>query len=255
MSFQELLQQAGLGDYSQYFTGTGEEVAKAFGFEGDQAAQFSRFFRPFDQSRLEEAAGEIEQREATRTGFLERDYQSGLSNLQSQYQSGFQDLSRQLGQATRQIANQATRSGASFGATQRQMNESRRMVGDTLSDLMQRRQRGMESMDLGRERSLYQIGQQAGQERAGLTRLLQDYLNRTFSRGEQIAALDPGVTETPENPKSVPDQPVTIGGGNPSSRNVLGNLGMQFTDINRGTPGLPVDPTNNNLYNIGNILG
>ena len=205
MSFEELLQQAGLSDYSQYFTGTGGDVAKAFGFEGDQAEQFSRFFRPFDQSRLTEAAGKIGEREATRTGFLERD-------LQSQYQSGFQDLSRQLGQATRQIASQATQSGASFGATQRQMTESRRRAGDTLADLMQRRQRGMESMGLGRERSLYQIGQQAGQERAGLTRLLQDYLNRTFSRGEQIAGLDPGVA------------PPALG-GSPGTRNAPGTAG------------------------------
>tara|TARA_R110002020_G_scaffold24235_2_gene79946 strand:- start:818 stop:1507 length:690 start_codon:yes stop_codon:yes gene_type:complete len=212
MSFEELLQQAGLSDYSQYFTGTGGDVARAFGFEGDQAEQFSRFFRPFDQSRLTEAAGKIGEREATRTGFLERDYQSGLTNLQSQYQSGFQDLSRQLGQATRQIASQATQSGASFGATQRQMTESRRRAGDTLADLMQRRQRGMESMGLGRERSLYQIGQQAGQERAGLTRLLQDYLNRTFSRGEQIAGLDPGVA------------PPALG-GSPGTRNAPGTAG------------------------------
>jgi hypothetical protein len=212
MSFEELLQQAGLSDYSQYFTGTGKDVAKAFGFEGDQAEQFSRFFRPFDQSRLTEAAGKIGEREATRTGFLERDYQSGLTNLQSQYQSGFQDLSRQLGQATRQIASQATQSGASFGATQRQMTESRRRAGDTLADLMQRRQRGMESMGLGRERSLYQIGQQAGQERAGLTRLLQDYLNRTFSRGEQIASLDPGTVPMLGGGGGTKGAPGTAGG-------------------------------------------
>lgn len=211
MSFEELLQQSGLGDYLNYFDPDGSKIASAFKFEGDQADQFSRFFRPFDQSRLEEAAGKIAEREATRTGFLERDYQSGLGNLQSQYQSGFQDLSQQLSQATRQIANQAARTGASFGATQRQISESRKMAGDTLSDLMGRRQRGLESMGLGRERSLYQIEQQAGQERAGLTRLLQDYLNRTFSRAEQIYGLDPNETEEdPYTPPMGRDRPVRI---------------------------------------------
>ena len=52
MSFQDLLNRAGLGQYQQYF-GTGEQVAQAFGFEGNQAEQFGRFFQPFDQSRLE----------------------------------------------------------------------------------------------------------------------------------------------------------------------------------------------------------
>lgn len=44
MSFEELLKQAGLDQYQQYFGQTGQEVAGALGFEGQQAEQFARFF-------------------------------------------------------------------------------------------------------------------------------------------------------------------------------------------------------------------
>lgn len=180
MSFQDLLNRAGLGQYQQYF-GTGEQVAQAFGFEGNQAEQFGRFFQPFDQSRLEDAAKEIEARQATRTGFL-----------QSDYESGFRGLTNQLGQATRQISQAAGQSGFTrAGATARQIGEARERVGESVQDLM-----------LGRQRGMYQIEQQAGQERAGLTSLLQSYLTGAFGRGEQIARLDPN------SPQGAP-QPTT----------------------------------------------
>lgn len=182
MSFQDLLNRAGLGQYQQYF-GTGEQVAQAFGFEGNQAEQFGRFFQPFDQSRLEDAAKEIEARQATRTGFL-----------QSDYESGFRGLTNQLGQATRQISQAAGQSGFTrAGATARQIGEARERVGESVQDLM-----------LGRQRGMYQIKQQAGQERAGLTSLLQSYLTGAFGRGEQIARLDP--VSAPSAPSLSPQE-------------------------------------------------
>jgi len=180
MSFEELLKNAGLNQYQQYF-GTGQEVAQAFGFEGNQSEQFGRFFQPFDQQRLLDAASEIQKRTATRTGFL-----------QSDYESGFRGLTNQLGQATRQIGQTAGQSGFTrAGATARQIGEARERVGESMQDLM-----------LGRQRGMYQIEQQAGQERAGLTSLLQSYLTGTFGRGEQIARLDPS------SPQGAP-QPTT----------------------------------------------
>tara|TARA_R100000995_G_scaffold26167_1_gene11415 strand:- start:689 stop:1339 length:651 start_codon:yes stop_codon:yes gene_type:complete len=170
MSFEELLKQAGLDQYQQYFGQTGQEVAGALGFEGQQAEQFARFFQPFDQARLEQGAQEIQQRQATRTGFL-----------QSDFDSGFRGLTTQLGQATRQIGQAAGQSGFTrAGATARQIGEARERVGESMQDLM-----------LGRQRGMFQIEQQAGQERAGLTGLLQNYLTGAFRRGEQIARLDP----------------------------------------------------------------
>ena len=189
-SLKDLIERTFGKDYLKYFDSDASKVASAFGFEGDQADEFSKYFRPFNQGAFDLASQEIRDRQGTRTEFLERDYQSGLANLQSQYDTSFQGLNTQLEQTTRQIANQQAQTGASFGATQRQMAESREMVGDTLADLMQRRQTGMESMSLGRERSLYGIEQQAGQERAGLTRTLEDYINRLFTQSQRIDSLD-----------------------------------------------------------------
>ncbi len=189
-NLRDLIERTFGEDYLKYFDPDSSKIASAFGFEGDQADAFSKYFRPFKQDAFNLASQEIRDRQETRTGFLERDYQSGLTNLQSQYDTGFQGLNTQLEQATRQIANQQAQTGASFGATQRQMSESREMVGDTLADLMQRRQTGMDSMSLGRERSLYGIEQQAGQERAGLTRTLEDYINRLQSQAQRVDSLD-----------------------------------------------------------------
>lgn len=189
-NLRDLIERTFGEDYLKYFDPNSSKIASAFGFEGNQADEFSKYFRPFNQDAFNLASQEIKDRQGTRTGFLERDYQSGLTNLQSQYDTNFQGLNTQLEQATRQIANQQAQTGASFGATQRQMSESREMVGDTLADLMQRRQTGMDSMSLGRERSLYGIEQQAGQERAGLTRTLEDYINRLFTQSQRVDSLD-----------------------------------------------------------------
>jgi hypothetical protein len=180
MSFEELLKNAGLQQYQQYF-GTGEQVAQAFGFEGSQAEQFGKFFQPFDQQRLLDASGKIQERTATRTGFL-----------QSDYESGFRGLTNQLGQATRQIGQTAGQSGFTrAGATAKQYGEARTRIGESIEDLM-----------LGRTKGMYQIEQQAGQERAGLTSLLQNYLTGTMGRGEQIARLDPIKAGAPPGPST-----------------------------------------------------
>ena len=63
---------------------------------GKQATQFGQFFQPLVKNSLMAAQAEIGERAATRTGFLE-----------SNYQSGFQGLGQQLGQATRQIGQAA----------------------------------------------------------------------------------------------------------------------------------------------------
>ena len=54
---------------------------------------------------------------------------------------------------------------------------------------------------LGRQRGMFQIEQQAGQERAGLTGLLQNYLTGAFRRGEQISRLDPTSPVQPSQPR------------------------------------------------------
>ena len=189
MSFEELLKQAGLQDYSQYFSQDSSDIASALGLTGKQATQFGQFFQPFGQEQLMAAQAEIGERAATRTGFLE-----------SNYQSGFQGLSQQLGQATRQIGQAAGQAGFSgAGATAKQIAESRKVAGQSLQDIMQRRQEG-----------LYGIEQQRGTEMAGLTGMLQNYLQNVFRRGERLYGLDPtggpsGFTGTTGDPGGTGD--------------------------------------------------
>jgi hypothetical protein len=170
MTFQELLEQAGLQDQAALFQQDPAQIAASLGFTGNQAQQFGQFFQPFNQQRLLDAATEIKNRQATREGFL-----------QSQFQSGFQGLGQSLGQATRQIGQAAGQAGfAGSGVTQRQIEQSRERANQSLSDIMQRRTQGM-----------FGVQQQAGQERAGLTGLLQNYLTGVFSQARRIQQLDP----------------------------------------------------------------
>ena len=189
MSFEELLKQAGLQDYSQYFSQDPTQISSALGLTGKQATQFGKFFQPFGQEQLMKAQEEIAQRQATRTQFLE----SGV-------QSGFQNLTQQLGQATRQIGQAAGQAGFSgAGTTAKQIAESRKVAGQSLQDIMQRRQEG-----------LYGIEQQRGTEMAGLTGMLQNYLQNVFRRGERLYGLDPtggpsGFTGTTGDPGGTGD--------------------------------------------------
>jgi hypothetical protein len=186
-TFADILARAGLSDYSGYFT----DPSSQFGFTTQQAEQFSKFFRPFDTARLEEAAKEIDQRQATRTGFL-----------QSDYQSGFRGLTREFGQATRQLGQDAGQAGFTrAGTTARQMSNLRSQTRETMEDLM-----------LGRQRGMFQIEQQAGQERAALTRTLQDYLNRVYGRAFDIFRLDPGTPVTQGGGGGTRGAPGTAGG-------------------------------------------
>ena len=201
MSFEELLKQAGLQDYSQYFEQDPTDIASALGLTGKQATQFGQFFQPFGQEQLMAAQKEIGERAATRTGFLE----SGV-------QSGFQNLTQQLGQATRQIGQAAGQAGFSgAGTTAKQIAESRKVAGQSLQDIMQRRQEG-----------LYGIEQQRGTEMAGLTGMLQNYLQNVFRRGERLYGLDPtggtsGFTGTTGDPG---------GGGDPLDNPSMMTPGM-----------------------------
>tara|TARA_Y100000004_G_scaffold7439_2_gene8357 strand:- start:5486 stop:6112 length:627 start_codon:yes stop_codon:yes gene_type:complete len=162
MSFQDLLQQAGLSQYQQYFgdpnqeTPLSQQVAQAFGFEGTQAEQFGQFFQPINQQQILEAVGEIGQRQRLRTGQL------------------YGDVSGQLGESMEQLRARAGQAGfAGAGATQRQVAGLRGGAQEALG------------------RGLYGIEQQRGQEMAGITSLLQSYLTGTLRRGEQISRLDP----------------------------------------------------------------
>ena len=88
-------------------------------------------------------------------------------------QAGLQDYSQYFSSDTGNIASE-------LGFKGFQAQEFRKMAGQSLQDLMQKREQG-----------LYGIEQQRGTEMAGLTSQLQSYLQNTFARGERISGLDP----------------------------------------------------------------
>ena len=139
MNFQELLDRVGFGGYSDYFE-TAPKVAEAFGFTGDRAQQFGRFFQPFDQDRALEAFQEIGNRVGTRT-----------SNLMSDVSSG-------LGGAISDILGTVSQSGfTKFGAMEKSVSGARGTAEDALS------------------RGRYGIEQDRGKETAALTGLFKNY--------------------------------------------------------------------------------
>jgi hypothetical protein len=155
MNFEQLLDRVGFGGYSDYFQSS-PEVAKAFGFTGDRAQQFGKFFQPFDQGRALEAFQEIGNRVGTRTSNLMSDVSSGLGGA----------ISDILGTGAQTKFTQS-------GAAQRLVSGARGTAEDALS------------------RGRYGIEQDRGQETAALTGLFQNYLTGTFGRAERIDALDP----------------------------------------------------------------
>tara|TARA_R110002051_G_scaffold258902_1_gene318241 strand:- start:696 stop:1370 length:675 start_codon:yes stop_codon:yes gene_type:complete len=174
MSFEELLQNAGLGGFSNLF-GSGKDVASALGFSGDQVKNFAQFFQQFNKQDALSIAGQIAKNEATGTKNVLGGYSSNLGNLQ-----------QSLGEATSQIQGQAAKSGASFGATAKQMSETRKKSSESFQDLLRSRQMG-----------LRQVEETRGREQAGLTSLFSNQIQSAYQRAREIYAGDPIMDNTP----------------------------------------------------------
>lgn len=97
------------------------------------------------------------------------------------------DVSTQLGESMEQLRQRAGQAGfAGSGAAMRQASQLRGGAQETIG------------------RGLYGIEQQRGQEMAGITGLLQNYLTSTLRRGEQISRLDP--VSAPSAPSLSPQE-------------------------------------------------
>ena len=211
MNFQQLLQRSGFDQYQNLF-GDSSLVAKTLGFTGEQAENFSQFFQTFDRDRFMEAAGKIPENLARRLGKVEEGFESGYSGLTGR-----------LGQATQKIQDASGRSGATFGATKKQISQASEKAGQTLQDLLGRRESGM-----------FAAEQQEGRERAGLTSLLQNYVTGTFGRAQDIFALDPTGDDTLTTS--------TAGGGASGGKGLYSNTsptqGNIFSNINTSSTGM-----------------
>ena len=81
MTFQQLLEQAGLQDQAALFQQDPAQIAASLGFTGSQAQQFGQFFQPFDQQRLVDAAKEIQSRKRQEKGFYNLSFNLDFKGL------------------------------------------------------------------------------------------------------------------------------------------------------------------------------
>jgi len=216
MNFQQLLERAGFGQYSGLF-GSGSQVSENLGFTGEQAENFKQFFQTFDRDNFMEAASKIPENLARRLGKVEEGFESGYSGLTGK-----------LGQATQKIQDAAGRSGATFGATAKQLSDVGERAGETLQQLLSRRESG-----------IFGAEQREGRERAALTSLLQNYITGTFGRAQDIFALDPTGDDTLTTSAAVGGSSGGKGlynNNSPISSNIFtANMGTQTPSPNRNT--------------------
>ena len=168
MNFNDLLREAGLGGYSGFF-GTGEQVAKSIGFSGDAVGDFAQFFQKFNKEDALKFASSIAENVST-----------GTENVMGQFGSGQTSLRGSLEAATGKIQDYAAKSGASFGATEKQMRDVREKSSTTFADLMRRKDMGLQAVE-----------QQRGREQAALTSLLSGQVSSVYGRAQDIYAGDP----------------------------------------------------------------
>jgi|TARA_R110000824_G_scaffold400521_1_gene608185 hypothetical protein len=174
MNFNDLLREAGLGAYSGLF-GTGKQVASAVGFTGDAVKDFAQFFQQFNKEDALKFASTIAENVAT-----------GTKNVMGQFGSGQTDLRSSLEAATGKIQDYAAKSGASFGATAKQMMNLRKKSSETFEDLMRRKEIGLQAVE-----------KQRGSEQAALTSLLSGQISNVYGRAQDIYARDPDMGEVP----------------------------------------------------------
>ena len=167
-NFNDLLREAGLGAYSGLF-GSGKEVASAVGFGGESANEFAQFFQQFNKEDALKFASTIAE-----------NFQTGTGNVMGQFGSGQTNLRGSLEAATGKIQDYAAKSGASFGATEKQMRDVREKSSTTFADLMRRKDMGLQAVE-----------QQRGREQAALTSLLSGQVSSVYGRAQDIYAGDP----------------------------------------------------------------
>jgi len=168
MSFEDLLRKAGLGSYSNLF-GSGEDVAESLGFSGDQVKDFSQFFQQFNKEDALNIFKQISENEA-----------AGTKNVLGGYSSNVGGLQQSLGEATSKIRGAEAKSGANFGATAKQMSDTRERASESFQDLLRKRETGLRAVE-----------ERRGREQAGLTSLFSNQIQDAYGRARQIFAGDP----------------------------------------------------------------
>lgn len=191
-TFEDLLKRFNLENRSALFSDDPEKIAEFFGFGGKLAKDFSFAFQPFNKQTAVDLFDEVNKRRDTRLNFLNRGTDLAGQNLQSQFDAGFRNVGRNLESAYGQVRTATGQSGFSgFGAGQRIARESRDLAGESIQDLMGRRDRGFANIDLRQDQGAFNVERQFGTEVAAISKLLQDYVTRAEAQARRIKQLDP----------------------------------------------------------------
>jgi hypothetical protein len=176
---QKLLEAAGLGDFSQYFTGDLSQIIKLLGLKGDQSTQFGKFFQQFNPQTYLDAADAASESRDVRSGMLSGRLGEQLSSLKRGTETGLErgrDKFRELG-ATSGF-------GDKFGALKRE-------GGESIEDIIQKSLTQKSGYQRDFQRGSIASEERYGSERGAIYSDLQKWLDAVRARGERLYGLDP----------------------------------------------------------------
>ena len=176
----QLLQDAGLGNVSQYFTGGLDDITKMLGLQGPQASQFGQYFQEFNPQTYFDLSAKSEESRDIRSGMLSERLGEQLQNLRGT--SGTE--AGQTRAKFREMGGTAGFSGGGFGAFRREQEQS-------ISDIL-----GQSEFKKGGYQSAFERGgiaseEQYGRERGGIFSALQAWFDRIIGRAQSLYGLDP----------------------------------------------------------------
>ena len=175
---QKLLEAAGLGDFSQYFTGDLSQIIKLLGLKGDQSTQFGKFFQQFNPQTYLDAADAASESRDVRSGMLSGRLGEQLSSLKRGTETGLErgrDKFRKL---------EAISGFDKFGALKRE-------GGESIEDIIQKYQTQQSGYQRDFQRGSIASEEQYGSERGAIYSDLQKWLDAVRGRGERLYGLDP----------------------------------------------------------------
>ena len=175
----QLLQDAGLGNVSQYFTGGLDDITKMLGLKGAQAGQFGQYFQEFNPQTYFDLSAKSEESRDIRSGMLSGRLGEQLQNLRS---TG----ATETGQTRTKFREMGGTSGfgTGFGAFRREQEQS-------ISDIL-----GQSEFKKGGYQSAFERGgiaseEQYGRERGGIFAGLQAWFDKIIGRAQSLYALNP----------------------------------------------------------------
>ena len=200
---QALLERAGLGDMSKYFTGDVGSLISALGFTNQrQKEQFSKFFQGFDPAKYLQAEQEVGTRFEQQTGMVGDRLSDALEKIKSQVGTGYERLTDK-GYQTEQKIDEIQAKGRFDHSGIGEKIRRKEAIGRerSLRDILEQAATGTSTAERQYESGMLGAEKQRGAGMGAVYRSLQNWLNQTLGRGENIFALDPFQNQyTPGDP-------------------------------------------------------